>query len=217
MYTESEATLHPTGLPSLKLRQETTFPSDGEVIIHVDPASPARFPLHLRIPPYAEGALAQTNNGEQIPAPAGDFLTIEREWQPGDQIKLSLPMPLRCQANDYSTAVVRGPLVYAYFQNAQSDSGIIYQLHQGLYPADALLELDPNQPGDSVSQEAAQDGLLGPLLKVPGRILMQAPMFADNQGNAEIAPSHQESLVLLPFVNQGAIGGDYRVFMAYER
>jgi hypothetical protein len=42
-------------------------------------------------------------------------------------------------------------------------------------------------------------------------------MFASSHGNADVSASRQESLVLLPFVNQGAVRGDYRVFMNYVR
>ena len=56
LYGASTATLHPAGGPAVTLAQETAFPSSGQVTIRVDPGSPATFPLHVRIPPYASGA-----------------------------------------------------------------------------------------------------------------------------------------------------------------
>jgi hypothetical protein len=148
--------------------------------------------------------------------PAGDFLTLEREWRQGDQVTLSLPLPLACQANDHVAALSRGPLVYAYFQNAQKDPVIFYG-HNGRYPDDVTLEIAPDQLAGGVAEEPAPEGLLGPALRVPGRIEGQSPMFAAGRGNGEVTAPHEESLVLLPFANQGALRGDYGVFMRYRR
>jgi DUF1680 family protein len=215
LYTDSAATLRPAGLPAINVRQATTFPTEGQVKLYIDPDSPAHFRFNLRIPPYAEGATVQVGGESPQPAPAGDFVVIERDWQPGDVVNLSLPLPIRCQANEHSAALVRGPLVYAYFQNAQPDPATIYTVHRGLYPEDVALDIDPNQP--AVSAEPAQEGLLGPALRVSGRILAQSPMFSTGQGNDAAYLTRSESLLLLPFVNQGAVRGDYRVFMNYKK
>src|SRR6185436_9070174 len=119
----------------------TDFPSGGEVLLHVEPPEPVRFALHLRIPPYAEGATARVGEEAAVPAPAGDFYVIEREWRPGDAVRLLLPLPLRCQANEHAVALVRGPLVYAGFQGAQDDAPELAG-QRGGYPEDIVLELD---------------------------------------------------------------------------
>ncbi|MCJ7549951.1 MAG: glycoside hydrolase family 127 protein, partial [Anaerolineae bacterium] len=131
MYGESDATLAPAGLPNIRLRQETTFPSSGEVTLYVDPETPAAFPLQLRIPPYA-GQAAVTVNGKPAPVSGGEYAVLERSWQPGDVVKLSLPFDVTCQANEDVTAVVRGPLVYAYFQDAQRDT-VVFHHRCGMY------------------------------------------------------------------------------------
>lgn len=172
------------------------------------------FPLHLRIPPYAQGAMMQVGDEEPLAAQAGDFLMIEREWRPGDVVKLSLPLPLTCQANDHVTALVRGPLVYAYFQSAQADP-VVFHGHRGRFPEDSVLIIDPVQPGSSVQEEPVQDGLLGPALRVSGRVQARAPIFAASGANSELPGRQEQALLLLPFVNQGAIRGEYRVFMEY--
>jgi len=215
LYTESEATIRATGLPAVTLHQETDFPSSGEVTITVQPAQAATFPLHLRIPPYSQGATAQVGDGEHIAAPAGDFLVVEREWKPGDTIRLSLPFPMVCQASDHVAALVRGPLVYAYFQDAQADP-VVYHGRRGLYPEDVVLHINPERPASSV-EETAPDGWLGPALRVAGHIQAQAPMFAKAQANSMLPGQEGQSFLLLPFVNQGAIRGEYRMFMEYVK
>ena len=216
MYTESQAVLQPPGLPAVSLRQETDFPSTGAVTIHVEPEQAAKFALHLRIPPYAEGAKVRVGDGEPEPAQAGDFAVIEREWHAGDTVKLTLPFPLRCQANAHTLAIVRGPLVYAYFQDAQADPAKFHWC-RGLYPEDAVLSVDPDQIEESVQEEPASEGLLGPALRVPGFIRAKAPVFATPDGNAQLPGRQEESLLLYPFADQGAIRGIYRVFISYTK
>jgi DUF1680 family protein len=215
-YSESAATLRVPELPAVTLQQETDFPSNGAVTLYVQPERPAAFPLHLRIPPYAQGATVQVGDEGSLAAQAGDFLIIEREWKPGDVVKLSLPFPLTCQANGHMTALVRGPLVYAYFQDAQADP-VVLRRHRGRFPEDGVLVIDPDQPGSGVQEEPAQDGLLGPALRVPGYIQSRAPIFAAPQANSELPGRQKQALLLLPFVNQGAIRGEYRVFMEYVK
>jgi hypothetical protein len=216
MFTESQAVLQPSGLPTVTLRQETDFPSTGVVTIHVEPDQAAKFALHLRIPPYAEGAQVRVGDGEPEPAQAGDFTTIEREWQTGDTVKLTLPFPLSCQANEHALVIVRGPLVYAYFQDAQADP-VVFHHRRGLYPEDAILSVDPERIEESVQEEPASEGLLGPALRVPGFVRARAPVFATPDGNSQLAGRQEQSFLMHPFADQGAIRGVYRVFMAYAR
>jgi DUF1680 family protein len=216
MYTESQAVLQPPGLPAIILRQETDFPSTGAVTIHVQPERAAEFALHLRIPPYAEGAQVRVGDGGPEPAQAGDFTVIEREWRAGDTVKLYLPFPLNCQANEHTLAIVRGPLVYAYFQDAQADP-VVFHYRRGLYPEDAVLSVDPERIEKSVQEEPASDALLGPALRVPGFIRARAPVFATPDGNTPLPGRQEQSFLLHPFVDQGAIRGIYRVFMAYAK
>ena len=63
MYTESQARFD---APGVTIRQDTDFPASGEVKLHIQPDQPARFALHLRIPPYAQGASIQVNGESEI-------------------------------------------------------------------------------------------------------------------------------------------------------
>jgi hypothetical protein len=146
---------------------------------------------------------------------AGDFAVIEREWQAGDTVKLYLPFRLSCQSNEHTLAVVRGPLVYAYFQDAQADP-VVFHRRRGLYPEDVVLEVESERIGECVQEEPASDGLLGPALRVPGFVRSRAPVFATPDGNAPLPARQEQSFLLHPFADQGAIRGIYRVFMEYS-
>ena len=139
---------------------------------------------------------------------------IARRWQAGDLVELDIPFPLTVQADARLAAVTRGPLVYCLFQNAQDDTGKLYK-HQGIFPEDHCLLLDPQDPVQSLREEPAQPGLLGPSLRVKAILQPQSPVFAGPSANSQLLPPRAEEVLLLPFVNQGQAHGEYRVFNYY--
>jgi DUF1680 family protein len=120
----------------LQVTQETHYPFDGVITVGVAPQRSARFALSVRIPQWAQDATLTINGvpHDGVVTP-GDYAVIEREWNPGDQIALDLPMPpvahRQVQQNTQESrapdgtpvrqrvmyyeylAVTRGPLVYA--------------------------------------------------------------------------------------------------------
>jgi DUF1680 family protein len=216
IFTESEARLSLADQTKITIHQETNYPSQGQVKLTLLPEKAAYFTLHIRIPPFAAGASYRVNSGESEAAPAGEFLLVERRWQAGDTVEIDLPMPLVIQANEHQAAILRGPLVYCLFQDLQDKQGRIYW-HRGIYPEDNELILDLVEPEKSIVEEPARTDLLGPGLRVKGRILPRAPLFSSAQANTMVLPAEPQSCLLLPFANQGAIRGPYRIFNYYRR
>ena len=78
-------------------------------------AQPTRFPIKLHIPGWCDAPIQQVN-GERIEMTnlMDDYFTIEREWQNGDRLRLTLPMPVRIERRGQGAlGIQRGPLVYA--------------------------------------------------------------------------------------------------------
>jgi uncharacterized protein len=117
LYTPSEADFRLAGDTTLKLRQETDYPSADRVTLHVDPSKPAEFPVQLRIPRWCAKASVAVN-GRPIDKPivSGEFFTIERQWSRGDKVTLDMPMTWRFVAGrkrqSGRAAVMRGPVVF---------------------------------------------------------------------------------------------------------
>lgn len=93
---EGELTVHLHGpltarVGGVGLRIETGYPYESDVALTLDPDAPARFTLKLRCPSWAEGAHAEVG-GERFAGPPGGYLAIDRVWQPGDTVRLCLPM-----------------------------------------------------------------------------------------------------------------------------
>jgi hypothetical protein len=102
------------GMP-LHVVEETDYPFRGIIQLTINPAAPLSFPLQLRIPGWAAGAMIRVN-GQLQPAPApGSFTQIERMWRTGDRVEIALPMTPRISRWFHnSVAVERGPLVFSY-------------------------------------------------------------------------------------------------------
>jgi hypothetical protein len=89
------------------------YPFGSNVNITVSPEKKAKFPLYLRIPSWASEPVVKVN-GETVAAKAGEFLKIDRTWNPGDKIELVLNAPIKLETRyNNSVAVTRGPLYFS--------------------------------------------------------------------------------------------------------
>ncbi len=150
LYAGSAVTV-PLAGGDVRLRQRTAYPFDGEVRIVVDPAAEGEeFTLWLRIPAwcsgrgfvsgelysYADGLNPRFGievNGRRVRGRAErGFVPVRRKWHAGDEVRLSLPMPVRysvadarVEADSDRVCVTRGPLVYCAesVDNAHAVSG----------------------------------------------------------------------------------------------
>lgn len=120
---------------AVDVEQKTAYPNDGEISVIVNPEKPIRFRLLLRIPTWTQDRFVPGElyryadeteqriflrvNGTLMKTQIDQgFAVIDREWQPGDRVRLNLPMPLRVsechpsvQANKDRIALTRGPFV----------------------------------------------------------------------------------------------------------
>lgn len=100
----------------ITLSQATSYPLDGTVTITVSSKKPVEMKLRLRIPQWAGPDATLTINGKkkQRSIQAGKFAELERIWNDGDTIEISLPMPLRllpvAPENPDIVALMYGPL-----------------------------------------------------------------------------------------------------------
>jgi uncharacterized protein len=108
------------------LKQQTTYPSQGHIDLHVDPQRPIRFPLKLRIPSWS-ATTKVTVNGAERATKSGDYCTLDQEWKPGDRIAIDLDMSLRAWSGERECAgkvsLYHGPILLAWEQQAGSNSG----------------------------------------------------------------------------------------------
>ncbi|KRA59176.1 hypothetical protein ASD79_10760 [Caulobacter sp. Root655] len=100
------------------LKLETRYPYEPESRLTLTKlAKTGRFAIALRIPAWAGSEAKVSVNGQVVtPEMAGGYALVDRRWQAGDMVAITLPLDLRLEATpgDASTvAVVRGPMVLA--------------------------------------------------------------------------------------------------------
>lgn len=135
LYAQSQTNVKVAGT-DVALRQETGYPFDGTIKLAVEPTTATAFKLHLRIPTWAQDeqfvpgelyhyrAKQPANwtvavNGKPVESKLEKgFAVVDRRWQKGDAVTLTLPMPVKVttsidkvQANHGRVAFTRGPLV----------------------------------------------------------------------------------------------------------
>jgi DUF1680 family protein len=107
----------------VSLHQVTKYPWDGDVRLEIGVDSPQRFTLHLRLPSWCE-RWHMTVNGESLSgkdelSTGNGYISLTREWQPGDVIEYRMEMPIRAiwahpavRNLQGRVALERGPLIY---------------------------------------------------------------------------------------------------------
>ena len=116
-YAPSQVRALVCGRTEVQITEDTHYPMDGHICLTVnykDKTTKAIFPLKLRIPSWSKGALL-TVNGEPVSnTDPGTIAVIDRIWQDGDKVELTLPMEVSIQEwYECSVSVERGPLVFA--------------------------------------------------------------------------------------------------------
>lgn len=122
----------------LTVTQQTRYPWDGEVVLTVSPAKPARFTLNLRVPSWCQGKTGATDlyryqgrpsagavslfvNGRRVTefGISKGYATLNRTWKKGDTVTWVMPMPVRrvkahpaVKYDAGKVALQRGPVVY---------------------------------------------------------------------------------------------------------
>ncbi|RMG67671.1 MAG: glycoside hydrolase family 127 protein [Bacteroidetes bacterium] len=189
LYLDNEASLHRPDY-SVQIRQHTQYPWEGEIRLEVSPDQPAEFALCLRLPGWTDNQafpsdlyrfqnrtntkLSLRVNGELVyPKIVDGYARVQRTWEAGDVVMLSLPMPVRrvrahpsVADNQGKLAIMRGPLVYCV--EGIDHGGSVQELQ---IPRLGRLTYEPGPPPlDSlyvVRGTALKQGTEIPLMAVP--------------------------------------------------
>jgi hypothetical protein len=112
-YAPSQVRFDADGIP-VEVTLDTDYPFRDALQITVSPERPATFPLHLRVPAWAQGATVQVNGGAAISMRPGSFHTLDHRWERDTRIDVRFPMRSRVTVRYHdAVALERGPLVYS--------------------------------------------------------------------------------------------------------
>lgn len=125
LFIASEVQWRETGI---SLRQETAFPAEKTTSLRITVEAPTRFSLCIRHPVWAPGTPEVSINDQPIPivnSQPSSYITIDREWNADDVVRVRLPMELRAEAapdDPDRLAILHGPIVLAGdLGNAETD------------------------------------------------------------------------------------------------
>ncbi len=216
LFVGSKADLK-VGTTAVKIEQETKYPWEGTVRIRVAPERPARFALRVRIPgyvrddPWTGGLYAQKKDGKESPQlklngralglrTEKGFAVVEQEWNAGDVLDLTLPMPVRrieadprVQDDGGRVALQRGPLVYC-----------------AEWPDNEGHALNIVIPDNAVLKSEFRPALLGGVQAVTGRV--QAIRRAADGSVIETKPHDLVAIPYFAWANRGM--GEMAVWLA---
>jgi hypothetical protein len=200
------------------IAEETGYPFDGSIRFTIRPAKETAFPLHFRIPAWAEGASLRAKGGP-VTAKPGAFAVVNRRWKTNEVVELNLPLRVRAETRYRNAAAIyRGPLVFSL--KIGEDFRKLKSYHDKLAVADwevhpktpwnyGLL-LDRQKPERSVNATTRKPGktpfandAAPVVLKVKGRLLPEWQLAENSAGDTPPSPVRSSqplvSLELIPY------------------
>ncbi len=163
-YAPSQVRARVSGGTEVQITEDTHYPMDGHICLTVnyqDNNTTAKFPIKLRIPSWSKGATLIVNGEPVSNTEPGTVAVIDRTWQDGDRIELTLPMEVSVQEwHECSVSVERGPLVFAlrmgeeWVRKEFEDPASIYgQTYWEVYPLTkwnyGLMKFDRRNPSEA--------------------------------------------------------------------
>jgi len=117
LYSEGSVTAKVGNGKEVTIVTSTHYPFDEKIQMTINTASPNAFPLYLRIPEWAEGAVVKVNNKKiNTLVKTSGYVNLSNTWKQGDVVELTLPMKLALRTwdkNKNSVSVNYGPLTYS--------------------------------------------------------------------------------------------------------
>ena len=105
----------------IKITQQTDYPWNGSINMTINQGASKPFSMFLRIPEWCSNGAKLIINGKpaSVRLIPGQYAAVNRKWNTGDKITLTLPMPVKMMASNplveetrNQVAVKRGPVVY---------------------------------------------------------------------------------------------------------
>lgn len=161
------------------ITQTTRFPYEESTRIQVELDEPKEFAISVRKPDWLKGEPEVFVNGETYSAPTNSFsyLNIERTWEDGDVITVSLPMRTRTEFlpdNSPWVAFLHGPILMAAVTDTTDLDGLfagdgrMEHIADGdFYPIDeapVLLADDPNLLTENIAQTGPMSFDIDPIV-----------------------------------------------------
>ncbi len=215
-YGPSRVDARVTGGKLVAIVEDTEYPFRDATTLRIYPEATVSFPLHLRIPAWADGASIEVNGKAAPGVRPGTYHKLERRWRAGDTVRITFPMPLQVERHYRQSIVLRrGPTVFAmkvgeeWIKVRGEEPHADWEVHP-MTPWNYGLEIDPAHPEASVTVEERAVGdmpfspagapvtLTAKAKKVSGWTLLHG-----SAGPLPESPAHssepEETITLIPY------------------
>ena len=178
------------------LTSETIYPSDGKIVVTVDPESSARFTFKARIPAWCRESTVKVN-GKAVKADLGKdgYAAIKHTWAKGDKVELNFKLEPRVLIGDHKNegkiAIMYGPLVLAADEALLGTEGL---------PIRAISINKPDLAALAIKPEPAPEKV---------KSWPQALVFHCNA----LAREQPQEIRLIPFADAGTLGENYKIWL----
>ncbi len=103
-----------TANTEIEIVETTTYPFDDRIQFDMKMKTPVEFPFEIRIPGWCKEPSIKINGKKVQVESGGQIISINRKWSNLDQVVVNFPMEVVTSTwGSNSTAIERGPLVYA--------------------------------------------------------------------------------------------------------
>jgi len=120
----------------VKITENTNYPFSEKINFSISTNKSVKFPFQVRIPGWCKNP-SITINGQKSAAnlQPGHFFTINRQFNNGDKVTLSIPMHVEISKwPNKGEAVERGPIVYSYPIASKEDTVKNYAKSTAAFP-----------------------------------------------------------------------------------
>ena len=182
------------------LTTETIYPSDGKIVITIDPESSARFTFKARIPAWCREPTISVNS-KSVKAVTGKdgYAAIKRKWAKGDKLELNFKLEPRVIVGDHGNvgkiAIMYGPLVLAADEATLGKEGL---------PIGAISIGNPDLASLAIKAEPAS----GKVKTWP-----HALVFSCNV----VAHEKPQEIRLMTFADAGSFDESYKIWLPLSR
>ena len=126
---------------------DANVPVSGKATVSVNPAKAAAFKLALRIPSWADNAVASVNGEPVEVMHRGGYIYLNRTWRASDVVELNFGISTKVVRQNNCQAIVRGPMVFARdarFGDGDVDETLAIETKNGV--VDAIINEQPSTP-----------------------------------------------------------------------
>lgn len=172
---------------------EGNFPETGDIVLSVNSAKTAKFPIALRVPEWCTNYKAKVGS-KVFEGSANQFITINKYWKAGEKIMIHFDMPLKKIAGGKSypnqMAIQRGPQILALDKSINS-----------VYVNELIFNSNKTV-------------IANPILKNETKIL--SSNWVGNQAYSLGIENKNEKIILVPFAEASQTEGEMRVWLPLQ-